>query len=249
MAKLPAAIITGTMASPSRPSVRLTALEEPIITSAPNSGNAKPRGMIRSLNTGTATPVAWRRGAELDQHDGGDQADAALAQQLQPAGQAAARALGELEIVVGEADQPVAQGDDQHDPDIAVAQVRPEQRGRGQRQQDQHAAHGGRALLGQQVALGPVQADRLALALLPLQPADQGRADQEADQERRHHRAAGAEGDVADDVEGADLVREREEQAVEHQAAFLMTPPAPEPARPIPSMPPPPAPCGCRASP
>ena len=58
MAKLPAAIITGTIARPSRPSVRLTALEEPIITSAPNSGNASPSGMIRSLNTGTATLVA-----------------------------------------------------------------------------------------------------------------------------------------------------------------------------------------------
>ena len=35
--KVPAAIITGTMASPSSPSVRFTALPAPTMTKAPNS--------------------------------------------------------------------------------------------------------------------------------------------------------------------------------------------------------------------
>jgi hypothetical protein len=49
-------MIVGTMASPSSPSVRFTALLEPIITNAPNSGKANPSGISTSLNTGTVSP-------------------------------------------------------------------------------------------------------------------------------------------------------------------------------------------------
>ena len=69
-------------------------------------------------------------------------------------------------IIVGEADGAEADGDEQHDPDEAVAQIRPEQRAEGDREKDQHAAHGGRALLGDEMGFRPVAADRLALALL-----------------------------------------------------------------------------------
>ena len=50
-----------------------------------------------------------------------------------------------------------AQGEQQHRPDDAVAQIRPEQGGHGERHQDEHAAHGGRALLLDEVALRPVR--------------------------------------------------------------------------------------------
>ena len=46
----------GTIARPSRPSVRFTALDEPIITSAPSTGRSGPSGISTSLNTGTASP-------------------------------------------------------------------------------------------------------------------------------------------------------------------------------------------------
>ena len=86
----------------------------------------------------------------------------------------------------------------------------------GERQQDEEAAHRRRAALGQQVALRAVGADRLAAVLPGPQHADQPRADEEADQQRRQHRPAGAEGDVAEDVERRELVGERDEQVVEH---------------------------------
>ena len=48
---------------------------------------------------------------------------------------------------------------------------------------------------------GPVVADRLALALADAQPADELRADQQADEQGGRGRRAGAEGDVAEEVE------------------------------------------------
>ena len=57
------------------------------------------------------------------------------------------------------------------------------------------------------VRLRPVVADRLALALLDAQQLDDRRAEQEHEQQRGHDRAAGAEGDVAEDVERAEQAR------------------------------------------
>jgi hypothetical protein len=55
--KQPAAIITGTMASPSSPSVRLTAFDEPTITSIAKGKKNSPKSSSRSLKNGTATWV------------------------------------------------------------------------------------------------------------------------------------------------------------------------------------------------
>ena len=49
--------MVGTIASPSSPSVRFTALEAPIITNIATSGNSRPNEIIRFLNTGTASSV------------------------------------------------------------------------------------------------------------------------------------------------------------------------------------------------
>ena len=55
--KLAAAIITGTMASPSSPSVRLTALPAPTTTNAPNGTKNQPRLTSRSLKKGKVIDV------------------------------------------------------------------------------------------------------------------------------------------------------------------------------------------------
>ena len=52
MPKLAEAIITGTMARPSRPSVRFTALPAPTTTSAPNAIKNQPRLITTSLKNG-----------------------------------------------------------------------------------------------------------------------------------------------------------------------------------------------------
>ena len=76
-------------------------------------------------------------------------------------------------IVVQEAQQPERDRHQEHDPDIAIGQIRPQQRRADPGDQDQQPAHGGRARLFHDVALRAVGADGLALALLHLQPADQ----------------------------------------------------------------------------
>src|SRR3546814_14001622 len=87
----------------------------------------------------------------------------------------------------------------------------------GERDEDEHAPHGRRALLGQQMPFGAVAANRLALALPRTQPLDHRRPDEEGDGERRDHRAAAANGEVAEQVEQRDAVGERDEPAVENE--------------------------------
>jgi hypothetical protein len=53
--KAPAAIITGTIASPSSPSVRLTAFPAPTMTKAPNRTKKSPRSSRKSLKKGKAS--------------------------------------------------------------------------------------------------------------------------------------------------------------------------------------------------
>ena len=55
MPKVAAAMITGTMARPSRPSVRLTALPAPTITKMPTRMKKKPSGMTTVLKKGTVS--------------------------------------------------------------------------------------------------------------------------------------------------------------------------------------------------
>src|SRR5581483_7214938 len=75
-------------------------------------------------------------------------------------------------------------------------------------------AHGRRADLGE-MGGRPVLADRLALALLQAQQVDDGGTEEEHEQQRRHDGAAGAEGDVAENVQRPDLVAEAH-QRIEH---------------------------------
>src|SRR6201996_6553888 len=73
------------------------------------------------------------------------------------------------------------------------------------------------------MALGTIGPDRLALALLHFQPADQHRVDQGGDQERRHHRRARAEGQVLEQAEEGELVGMGEKrEVIKHQAPFSL---------------------------
>ncbi len=150
------------------------------------------------------------------------EADHRLRDQLGAARDAAMIALGELHVVVGEAERAVAERDEQHRPHVGIAQIGPEQGRGGEREQDQHAAHRRRALLLDEVALRSVEADRLALALHRFQPADHRRAEHEAHQQRGQAGRARAEGDVAEQVEQEELVGQRPEQVVEHQRVSAM---------------------------
>jgi hypothetical protein len=68
---------------------------------------------------------------------------------------------GELAPVVNEPDCGEAAGDHQHQPDELVGEVGEQQGRQHQRREDEHAAHGRRARLGE-MALGPSGADVLA---------------------------------------------------------------------------------------
>jgi LemA protein len=83
------------------------------------------------------------------------------------------------------------------------------------RHDDGEAAHRGRALLGQRVALGRVFADR-RLGLLGFEPADDALAEQKRDQQGGHHGAARAEREIAEHVERRKFVGEGNEQIEEH---------------------------------
>src|SRR5262249_4237246 len=54
---------------------------------------------------------------------------------------------------------------------------------------------------------GTIGADRLALALANLEPADERRTDHKADHHGGQNRAAGAEGEIAEDVEERRCIR------------------------------------------
>ena len=110
--------------------------------------------------------------------------------------------LGHLQIVVVEADEAEAERHRQHDPDIGIERIGPQHGRDHQPGQDHQPAHGRRALLGDQMRLRPVAADRLALALAQPQIVDDPGPEQEHEQRAGHHRAAGAERDVAEHVEG-----------------------------------------------
>src|SRR5206468_6716434 len=103
-------------------------------------------------------------------------------------------------------------------PDVRVGELLPRQDGDRHRDQDQQAAHGRSAALGE-VALRAVGADRLALALGRSQPADEPRAEHQADDERRRARRARTEADVADEVEDAGEAEPLGDH-VEHAGSF-----------------------------
>ena len=148
------------------------------------------------------------RRAHLHHRETGDDRDAAFERQPQPAGKALVRLLGDLEIIVIEADETEADRDEQDDPDIAALEIGPEQRRDDEAGEDHQAAHRRRALFSQKMRLRPVLADRLALALLEPQSRDDARPEEEDEEQRRRCRARSAERDVAEQIQRAENMRE-----------------------------------------
>ena len=117
------------------------------------------------------------------QGNGHDGAGQPLPKQLGARRQAQAAPLDDLDVVVGKADGAEGQRGEDRDPDKGIGGVGPEHRGQQNGDDDEHAAHGGRAGL-LQVRLRPVVADVLAdLELAQL--LDHPGTDEERDQQRR----------------------------------------------------------------
>ena len=155
------------------------------------------------LEEGNRQRSRGRVAAEPHQRVAGGERDHAFDQQPKLAGKAAMGLLGHLQIVVIEADKAEAERHREHDPDIGVERIGPQQRRDHEAGQDHQPAHRRRALLGDEVRCRAVGADRLALALAQPQMIDDPGPEQEHEQRARHHRPAGAEGDVAEHVEEA----------------------------------------------
>src|SRR5450759_2437680 len=109
--------------------------------------------------------------------------------------------LGDLQIIVVEADEAEAERYREHDPDIGIERIGPQQSGDHQSGKDHQPAHRRRADLGDEMRLRAVAADRLALALAKPQVIDDPGTEQEDEQRSGHHCPAGAEGDVAEHVQ------------------------------------------------
>ena len=90
------------------------------------------------------------------------------------------------------------------------------------RDQDHQPAHGRRAGLDE-VRLRPVGADRLALALPDAQVVDDPGPEQEHEDQRGHHRAAGAHREVAEHVEDRERAG-KVGQPVEHRFNLVPAP-------------------------
>src|SRR5690554_2028628 len=126
--------------------------------------------------------------------------------------------FGHLGIVVSKADGGKAQRHQQHDPDIAIVEPRPEQRPDHQRSKDQQTAHGRRSGLGKMV-LRPVITDWLTLLLLAAQQVDQRSAKEKSKEQRSEKGAARPEGDIPEQVEEIPAVGEVREP-IKHYAVL-----------------------------
>ena len=173
------------------------------MTNAPNDHEEPAEIDHHVLQEGHRERRRGRVAAEPHQRVAGHQRNHAFDEQPQLAGEAAMALFCHLQIIVIEADEAEAERHRQHDPDIGVQRIGPQQRRDDEAGENHQPAHRRRALLGDQVRRRPVGADRLALALPQPQMVDDPRAEQEHEQRARHHRPAGAERDVAKHVEGA----------------------------------------------
>src|SRR5690606_32720984 len=91
--------------------------------------------------------------------------------------------------------------------DIDIAEVGPEERRGDHRGEDHQPAHGRRAGL-LEMGLRAVGADRLALALADAEGVDDLRPEEENEERGSEQRCASPEGDVAEQIEYLEMVRQ-----------------------------------------
>ena len=151
------------------------------------------------------------------QKHGHQEAGEHLEGEFGPPRQTSVLALSDLQVVVDKTDQAEAHHGENHDPDVDVAEVRPQQCGHQTGDENEHAAHGGRARL-ELVPLRAVFADVLADLELA-EPSDQPGAKDDAQKQRGHAGEGGAKGQIAENPEGREvLVQNLIEEPVKHQA-------------------------------
>ncbi len=130
----------------------------------------------------------------------------ALRRELAPAGDAEVLVFANLGVVVPKPDRAEGHDAEDRDPDIGVGEVRPQQRGHHNGDDDQHAAHGGRAgllLVRARAFLADHLAD-LELAQLRNQPRPQ----KQAQKQRRHAGECRPKRDEPEYAERAEVVIE-----------------------------------------
>ena len=125
------------------------------------------------------------------------------------------RVAHDLQIVVGETNDPERGCREHRNPDVGVRQVCPQQRRHDRRRQDQQPAHGRRSRLGA-MRLRSFLANHLP-DLEIAQLSDHPRPKRQAECERRQARGRGAERDVPRDVEDGGVSVERVEEVQQHQ--------------------------------
>ena len=190
-------MVTGPMARPSRPSVRLTALAHPTMTKTAKGMKKNPRFGWTILEKGDGQGgVESRVGVEPDGRHQGHQG---LGHQLGPAAEPLVVLFDDLEVVVEETDEAEAQGYQDQKPDIGVVQLGPQDGGGQGGENDHQPPHGGGAGLGL-VGLGAVFPDVLADLHGP-ELADEPAPHHHGDDQGGEDGEDGPEGDVAEDVE------------------------------------------------
>ena len=190
------------MASPSRPSVRLTALPNADDHERPEQQEAPAEIEYEAVEK---RDRERSRAIGADQHHrvAGERRDDEFARKAGAAGEAAIRLLGHFEIVVVEADHREAGGDEQHDPHVGAFEIGPQQRGDEEAEQDHEAAHRRRALFQKKVGGRAIGADRLPPMLFKPQRGDDRRTEEEDEEEPGPCGSERAEGEIAEEVEYA----------------------------------------------
>jgi hypothetical protein len=143
--------------------------------------------------------------------------EAALADQLVLGNEPARLSLHDLQVVVDEPDAAHPERGDHRDQHEPVGQRSPEKGRDDGGEEDDEPAHRGRAALDL-VARGSLGADHLP-HLAGAQPRDDRRPGHERKQQCRDRGAGGSKGDVVEEVEEDEVLAERCEQVIEHQAS------------------------------
>ena len=153
--------------------------------------------------------------SQQNQRRSDERGDTNLSEYLVARPQAMVRAPNDLEIVVGESNRTESRGRQHRNPDVDVPQIGPEQRRHQRGGQNQQTSHRRRAGFRRVRRRAFVPDDLADLKLAQL--ANEPRAEQQADEQRREARRGGPEGDVLNDVQHRDLRVERKKKVVEHQ--------------------------------